>query len=65
MVESAVGLIGVALFLVAVIALSLLYTDTLADGGQVLSETGALGMVASVAGFIVVMSVLGYWLSQR
>jgi hypothetical protein len=65
LVETAAGLVGVGLFVAAALVLGTLYTHAPDDGGQLLSETGAHGLVAAVAGFVVLMSLIGYALSRR
>jgi|AntDeeMetagen285_2_1112576.scaffolds.fasta_scaffold13341_2 multisubunit Na+/H+ antiporter MnhB subunit len=56
-VEAAVSVTAVALFLVAIVAVGLLYPD--------LEGTGGFALVGSIVFFVVVMVGAGYWLSRR
>ncbi|MFB6119800.1 MAG: hypothetical protein ABEJ68_01640 [Halobacteriaceae archaeon] len=62
--ETAVGIGGVLLFVAAAFVIGVQYTETPTDGGQLLQATGAYGLVAAIAGFVLLMSLLGVWLSR-
>lgn len=57
LIQIGVSLVGVGVFIVAIILIGLFYTD---NG---LTEQGALGLIGSIIVFILVMTALGYWLS--
>ena len=65
--ETAVGIGGTLLFVTAAFVIGAMYTEAPADGGpgQLLTETGAYGVVGAIAGFILLMAVLGTWLARR
>jgi len=65
--ETAVGIGGTLLFVAAAFVIGAQYTEAPTDGGagQLLTETGAYGMVAAIGVFILLMSVLGLWLARR
>ena len=56
-VEAAVSTAAVALFLVAIVAVGLLYPD--------LEGAGGFALVGSLVFFVAVMVAAGYWLSRR
>jgi multisubunit Na+/H+ antiporter MnhB subunit len=56
-VEAAVSTVAVALFLVAIVAVGLLYPD--------LAGAGPLALIGSIVFFIVVMGAAGYWLAGQ
>ena len=58
-IEVVVSFLAVGGFIAAVAWVGMTY----GDGG--LSEQGALVLVALMAGFVLAMSVVGYWLSGR
>lgn len=67
-VEAGVAAVGVGLFIAVVVIVGAVFgvhetVDSMA--ATQLQETGALALVAGMAGFILVMSVLGFWLSNR
>ena len=57
--EIAVSVAGVLVFIAALVVVGQLFND----GG--FSPTGGLALVALVAGFIVVFTGIGWWLSTR
>jgi hypothetical protein len=63
--ETAVSIGGVLIFVAAAFVIGVEYTEGSATSGQLLNETGAYGLVAAIAGFVVLMSVIGVWLSRR
>lgn len=63
--ETAVGIGGVLFFVAAIVVIGVRYTVEPAEGGQLLTETGAYGIIGAIAAFVVVMSALGVWLSRR
>lgn len=60
-VETAVAVAGVAALAAAVVLIGAAY----ASSGGTLDERGGQALVAAIAGFIVVMSVVGVALSRR
>ncbi|MFB6135151.1 MAG: hypothetical protein ABEJ04_00140 [Halobacteriaceae archaeon] len=58
-VEAGVAIAGAGLFVLIAILAGVLY------GQKALSTTGALVLVGGIVVFIVGMSAIGYWLSER
>jgi hypothetical protein len=56
-VEAAVSMAAVALFLVAIVAVGLLYPS--------LTGAGPLALIGSIVFFIMVMGAAGYWLAGQ
>lgn len=59
LVQIGVSLVGVGVFIGAIVVIGLFFTD---NG---LTEQGALGLIGAIILFILVMTGLGYWLSAR
>jgi hypothetical protein len=59
LIQIGVSLVGVGVFIGAIVLIGVFF----ADNG--LTEQGALGLVGSIILFILVMTALGYWLSAR
>lgn len=57
--EIAVSVGGVALFIAALVVVGLMYNH---NG---FSAMGGLALIALVAGFIIVFTAIGWWLSSR
>ncbi|MFB6228548.1 MAG: hypothetical protein ABEH88_08305 [Halobacteriales archaeon] len=57
--ELVVGVIGVGSFILALVFIGTQY------GGDGLSETGGTALIGAMVGFVLLMSVLGYWLSGQ
>lgn len=57
LMQIGVSLIGVGFFIIAVVWIGMQYSD---NG---LAEEGAIGLIGAIAGFILLMTALGYWLS--
>lgn len=57
--QAIAAVIGVGIFVTALIIIGVV------AGDQGLTTTGAFGIIAALGLFIVVMSVIGYWLSGR
>lgn len=58
-IETAVSLVGVGSFILMLIVIGLLYNN----GG--LSGQGGFALIAAILLFVVIMSVIGYWLAGR
>ena len=66
--ETLVGIAGAAVFVAATIAIGVTFTDAPADpdvSGQLLTPTGGHLLVAAIAGFVVLMSLLGVYLAKQ
>jgi uncharacterized membrane protein (UPF0182 family) len=59
-VEAAISVMVVALFVVLILGVGSAF-----GGASGLSERGALALVASIFGFVVVMTGVGYFLSRQ
>lgn len=59
LIQIGVSLVGVGVFIGAIVLIGLFFTD---NG---LTEQGALGLIGAIILFILVMTALGYWLSAR
>jgi hypothetical protein len=57
LVETAVSIVAVGLFLVVIVAVGVLY--------PALSGPGPLALIGSIVFFVVVMTVAGYWLAGQ
>ncbi|WP_254542984.1 DUF7472 family protein [Halomarina pelagica] len=60
LVEIVVSVAAVGLFIAVIVGIGVTY-----NGATGLSNEGALALVGSIAGFVIVMSLLGYALSRR
>lgn len=58
-VETALSVVGVGLFIVLLVLIGARYTD---DG---LTATGGFALVGAIVAFVLVMTGIGYWLSAR
>jgi len=58
-IESSASILVVLLFVGSLLAIGSTYYD------DTLSETGGIAVIATIVGFILVMGVMGYWLSGR
>lgn len=58
-VEAAVSLAGVGSFIVLLVFIGLQFNN------RGLTETGGLALIAAIVLFVVVMTVIGYWLAGR
>ena len=59
-IEIVVSVGAVGLFLAAIVAIGTTYGE-----GGLLGEQGGTALVGAIAAFIVLMSLVGYWLSGR
>lgn len=59
LIEIAVSVLGVGLFIVATILVGAMFNQ---DG---LTEDGAFALLGVIVVFVLVMAVVGYWLSGR
>ena len=57
--EIVVGAVGVGGFILALVLIGMQYGD---DG---LSGQGGTVLIGAIVGFVVVMTTLGYWLSEQ
>ncbi len=57
--QTVAAVIGVVIFVSMLIVIGIL------AGDQGFSTTGGFGVIAALALFIIIMSVIGYWLSGR
>ena len=57
LVEAVVSSVAVGLFVVAIVAVGLLYPN--------LAGAGSLALVGSIAFFVLVMAAAGYWLAGQ
>ncbi|MFC7155918.1 hypothetical protein ACFQPA_10675 [Halomarina halobia] len=60
LVEIVVSVAAVGLFIAVIVGIGVTY-----NGSTGLSNEGAFALVGSIAGFVIVMSLLGYALSRR
>lgn len=58
LIEAGVAVLSVLIFIAIMVA-------GVSNGGSGLDQTGAYTVVGSIVAFVVVMSILGYWLSTR
>jgi hypothetical protein len=59
--EIAVSALAVGLFVAVIVGIGMVFSP----GGSEFSDQGALVLVAAIAGFVVVMTGIGYFLSGR
>ncbi len=57
--EIGVGILGVGSFILALVLIGTQY------GGDGVNETGGTALIAAMVGFVLLMSMLGYWLSGQ
>ncbi len=57
--QTIISLVAVGLFVASLVTIGIVY-----NGGDDLPETGALALVAALAGFILLMAVVGVVLEQ-
>jgi lipopolysaccharide export LptBFGC system permease protein LptF len=57
--EIGVGVLGVGSFILALVVIGTQY------GGDGLSEAGGTALIGAMVGFVLFMSMLGYWLSRQ
>lgn len=57
--QTVAAVIGVVIFVTAIVIIGIV------AGDQGLTTTGGFGVIAALGLFIIVMSVIGYWLSGR
>ena len=62
--KTAVSAAAVGAFLVTFTAIGLAFSEEIPDGGIAFSNTGGFAVVGALAGFILLMAVIGIWLDR-
>ncbi|MFC6837117.1 DUF7472 family protein [Halomarina ordinaria] len=60
LLEIAVSIVAVGLFIAVIVGIGVTY-----NGSTGLSNEGAIALIASIGGFVLVMSLVGYFLAGR
>ena len=63
--KTLVSAAAVALFLVVFTAIGIVFSTDIAEGGITFTPTGGFAVVGALAGFVLLMALVGVWLDRN